>query len=314
LTDSLVDVAGARLWTATTGVGRPVVLLHGGPGGHDDLGPLASMIDDTHVVHRFDQRACGRSSGGPPFTLERWVADLEELPKHWGHDRWVVGGHSFGAELALAYAVTHPLRTEALIYISCLPEFGAGEGGREEYRANRLARIPEALRDRWLTLRSLRESGSKGWSPDEYARIGMLAEFHDPTLAREYTEGWSRIPVNAEVNTQLVEDFRTSCADPRFLDAVRRFDRPAILLHGENTCVLCGRSSGWPHNCRKLGSSDYPAVTFLGSRLPLSFATRSDHSSRPSARRKAPEKVSLVKAAKCRSPNAASLTRSGLEL
>lgn len=232
-TDSFVEVAGARFWTATTGVGRPVVLLHGGPGGHDDLGPLASMIDDTHLVHRFDQRACGRSSGDPPFTLERWVADLEELREHWGHDRWVVGGHSFGAELALAYAVTHPLRTEALIYISCLPEFGAGEGGREGYRANRLARIPEALRDRWLTLRALRESGSQGWNPDEYARIGLLAEFHDPTLAREYTEEWSRIPVNADVNTQLAEDFRTSCADPGFLDAVRRFDRPAVLLHGE---------------------------------------------------------------------------------
>jgi len=234
LTDNFVEIAGARLWTATTGTGPAVVLLHGGPGGHDDLEFLASMIDDAYQVHRFDQRACGRSSGGPPFTAERWLRDLEALREHWGHDRWIVGGHSFGAEIALAYAVTHPHRTDALIYMSCLPEFEAGEAGVEEYRTNRLARIPEDLRDRWLTLRAARESGSEEWSPDEYVRIGMLTDFHDPMLAREYTERWLRIPVNDEVNAQLAEDFRTYFADPRVLDGIRRFDRPALLLHGED--------------------------------------------------------------------------------
>jgi proline iminopeptidase len=46
------------------------------------------------------------------------VADLEALRAHWGLPTWVVGGHSFGATLALAYALTHPDRTRGLIYLS----------------------------------------------------------------------------------------------------------------------------------------------------------------------------------------------------
>jgi proline iminopeptidase len=88
---------GARLWTTTEGDGRAVALCHGGPGGTDTLAPLAGLLVDRCRVHRYDQRACGRSSGGRPFTMRRWVADLDALRRHWGHRRWVVAGHSFGA-------------------------------------------------------------------------------------------------------------------------------------------------------------------------------------------------------------------------
>lgn len=96
---------GARLWTVTEGAARPMVLCHGGPGGTDTLAPVAGMVSDMAQVHRYDQRACGRSCGGPPFTMARWVADLDALRRHWGHRRWVVAGHSFGTGLALAYAI-----------------------------------------------------------------------------------------------------------------------------------------------------------------------------------------------------------------
>src|ERR671922_2421357 len=111
---------GARLWTVTEGDGRPVALCHGGPGGTDTLAPLARLLVDGCRVHRYEQRACGRSSGGRPFTMRRWVADLDALRRHGGHRRWVVVGHSFGAAVALAYALEHPDRTEAIVYLSCV--------------------------------------------------------------------------------------------------------------------------------------------------------------------------------------------------
>jgi len=58
-----VAVDGAELWCATSGHGPGLVLAHGGPGMSDNLGPVAAMVDDLATVHRFDQRACGRSSG-----------------------------------------------------------------------------------------------------------------------------------------------------------------------------------------------------------------------------------------------------------
>jgi pimeloyl-ACP methyl ester carboxylesterase len=61
-----VAVDAAQLWTETTGDGSTaMVLCHGGPGLSDILGPLAAMIDDLAVVHRYDKRAGGRSTGSP---------------------------------------------------------------------------------------------------------------------------------------------------------------------------------------------------------------------------------------------------------
>jgi proline iminopeptidase len=107
----------ARLWTARTGEGQPLVLCHGGPGRCDNLAPVSALVEDVATVYRFDRRACGRS-GGSPGTLARSVADLEGLRRHWGHERWIVGGHSRGASLALAYALAHPARVTGLVLLS----------------------------------------------------------------------------------------------------------------------------------------------------------------------------------------------------
>jgi proline iminopeptidase len=73
--------------------------------------PVADLIDSTHVVHRYDQRGCGWSTGPDDYRLARAIADLDALRASWGRERWTVFGHSWGATLALAYAWTHPERT-----------------------------------------------------------------------------------------------------------------------------------------------------------------------------------------------------------
>jgi pimeloyl-ACP methyl ester carboxylesterase len=109
---------GACLWATTSGVGPPLVLCHGGPGMRDYLGPVGALVDDLATVHRFDQRGAGRSTIQGPYAVGRFVADLEMLRGHFGHRRWLVGGHSWGATLALRYALAHPSRVAALLYLS----------------------------------------------------------------------------------------------------------------------------------------------------------------------------------------------------
>jgi pimeloyl-ACP methyl ester carboxylesterase len=88
--EEAVAVRGATLWTVTTGQGSDaVVLCHGGPGLSDNLEPVASMIDDLAVIHRFDQRGGGRSTGSPPFVVSNFIEDLEALRVHWQHDSWI---------------------------------------------------------------------------------------------------------------------------------------------------------------------------------------------------------------------------------
>jgi proline iminopeptidase len=91
--------------------GKPVVFLHGGPGGGID--PIYRQYFDPSRwrVVLFDQRGCGKSR---PYAELRenttWdlVADIEKLRQHLGIDRWVVFGGSWGSALALAYGQTHP--------------------------------------------------------------------------------------------------------------------------------------------------------------------------------------------------------------
>jgi proline iminopeptidase len=108
----------AKLWTAVQGNGIPVFLCNGGPGSADYLGPVADMIDDLARVIRFEQRGCGRSDPNPPYDLETCLVDIENIRKHYRIQKWIIGGHSWGANLALAYALTHQQHVIGLIYLA----------------------------------------------------------------------------------------------------------------------------------------------------------------------------------------------------
>src|SRR5262245_19440250 len=100
------------------GSGPGVALCHGGPGLWDYLSPVSAVARESARVVRWDQRGCGRSGPTTVHTVARYVDDLEEIRKAYAFERWVVGGHSWGASLALQYALRHPDRTRALLYIS----------------------------------------------------------------------------------------------------------------------------------------------------------------------------------------------------
>jgi proline iminopeptidase len=117
-TERFVEVDGAKLWTSRQGEGFPVLLSSGGPGCCDYLAPVAGLMDDLTEVLRWEQRGCGRSEAVEPYDLARCLADLEGLRKTFGLERWIIGGHSWGANLALIYALEYPEHTAAVIHLS----------------------------------------------------------------------------------------------------------------------------------------------------------------------------------------------------
>lgn len=98
--------------------GIPIVFLHGGPGAG-----ASAMHRRFFDPHRFriiilDQRGCGRSSPIADTidnTTAHLVSDLERLRRHLDVDRWILFGGSWGATLALVYAIHHPQRCLSLI-------------------------------------------------------------------------------------------------------------------------------------------------------------------------------------------------------
>ena len=195
------------------------------------------MLTDVACVHRYDQRACGRSSGGPPFTMARWVEDLEALRRHWGHRQWVVAGHSFGAALALAYALEYSERTEAVIYMSCVVRLHGQPDWYAQYRRARLARMPEPLRQRYLELRRRRDPPRRADAPvaAELRRLTARTDFADPDAAEHLVELQEAelATVNDEVNRELGADFQRLFATPAVRQRLRTLDLPMLLVHGD---------------------------------------------------------------------------------
>ncbi|MFV0293282.1 MAG: prolyl aminopeptidase [Paracoccus sp. (in: a-proteobacteria)] len=98
--------------------GRPVVVLHGGPGGGCSPFMRRFFDPDHYRIILFDQRGCGLST--PHASIEAnttWhlVADIERIRKALGILTWTVFGGSWGATLALAYAQSHPRSVTGLV-------------------------------------------------------------------------------------------------------------------------------------------------------------------------------------------------------
>jgi proline iminopeptidase len=98
--------------------GKPVVVLHGGPGGGSSP-TLRRFHNPAHYrIILFDQRGCGNSTPHACLvdnTTWHLVEDMEVLRKHLSVDSWQVFGGSWGSTLALAYAQSHPTRVEELV-------------------------------------------------------------------------------------------------------------------------------------------------------------------------------------------------------
>ena len=98
--------------------GKPVIFLHGGPGG--GIEPIYRQYFDPKVWRTiiFDQRGCGKSI--PHAELKEnttWdlVDDIEKIREFLNIDSWAVFGGSWGSTLALAYAITYPKKCKSLI-------------------------------------------------------------------------------------------------------------------------------------------------------------------------------------------------------
>ncbi len=216
----VMDVGGGhRIYVEQCGNpnGIPVIVLHGGPGGGCSPAMRRYFDPDVYRVVLFDQRGCGRSR--PHASIEEnttWhlVQDIEAIRTVLAIDRFIVFGGSWGATLALIYAISHPERVSELVlrgvFLMTNAEldwfYGGGAGAFfPELWARFVNPIPQAERKNLIAaynrrlfsgnlmeetrygrawanwenaLASVHNDGPIGESPAEYARAFSRLENH----------------------------------------------------------------------------------------------------------------------------------------
>jgi proline iminopeptidase len=234
--------------------GKPVVFLHGGPGGATSPRHRRAFDPERYRIILLDQRGAGRSlphASEPDYDLSvntTWhlVADLERLRVDRGVDRWQVFGGSWGSTLALAYAQTHPDRVTELVLRgiftlrrSELEWFYEGAAGQifpdvwEQYEAQ----VPVAERGSFVAAYSrllndpdpaVHEPAAVAWSTWESSAITLLP---NPDLVDTFTEprfavAFARIENHYFMNGGWLEEGQL-LADAHLLR-----DIPTVIVQG----------------------------------------------------------------------------------
>lgn len=102
----------------------PVIYLHGGPGGNVstvNFHLLSKLAESGHTIFLYDQAGGGNSSRLKhisDYTVDRHLADLDEITQKMGFEKVILLGQSWGAVLATLYTAAHPEKVSRMILTS----------------------------------------------------------------------------------------------------------------------------------------------------------------------------------------------------
>lgn len=209
----LARVNDTELFWQSHGSGRPVLVMHGGPGlDHSYFRPWLDPLGDSVRLVYYDQRATGRSARTGSLesvSLRTLVDDAEALRAHLGLERIILFGHSFGGCLALAYALHYGKQLDALVLCATAPSvehvpaaFEALAARATAKQRTALARAltgqildDKALKDAWQTLLPLyfaRYRRARGKALSESIRYSAAAWNHLGQIASGLNAGAER--------------------------------------------------------------------------------------------------------------------------
>lgn len=244
--------------------GKPVVFLHGGPGGGTEPKHRRYFDPASYRVVLFDQRGCGRST---PFaslednTTPHLIEDIDRLRDHLEIDRWQVFGGSWGSTLALAYAEAHPSRVTELVLrgifllrkeeIRWFYQEGASwlfpDAWHDFFTHIPPAERGDLLRAYYARLTSsdldVQRAAAKVWSVWEGRTSCLIPnpELIARTAGDDFALAFARIESHYFVNEGWLTNGRELLA-PANVDKIRNI--PGVIVQGRYD-VVCPAKSAW---------------------------------------------------------------------
>lgn len=259
----MIDVGdGHKVYVEQSGRkdGKPVVVLHGGPGGGCSPAMRRYFDPSVYRVILFDQRGCGRSRPHAAVsnnTTWHLVADIERIRTLLEIDQWAVFGGSWGATLALIYAQAHPeavrhliLRGVFLMTQSELDWFYGGGAGQfwPETWERFVDLIPEDERGDLITAYHKRLfSGNmpeeikyaRAWSAWENALASVYSSGSGGEAPGDYARAFARLENHYFINGGFLE------YDGQILDQMDRIAHiPGVIVQGRYD-MICPPRKAW---------------------------------------------------------------------
>ena len=111
-----------KLFREVVGEGPAILMMHAVGLDHAYLRAHDALADEHRVIY-YDHRGNGRSPREGELTHAQWHADAAALLDELGEDRATIYGHSYGAWLALGFALAYPQRVERLVLCGGSPQF-----------------------------------------------------------------------------------------------------------------------------------------------------------------------------------------------
>ena len=240
--------------------GRPVVVLHGGPGGGCSPAMRRYFDPSVYRIILFDQRGCGRSRPHAAVTDNTtWhlVSDIETIRDELGIDEWLVFGGSWGATLALVYGETHPDRVQGLILRgvflmtrSELDWFYGGGAGKfwPETWARFCELVPEDERHdmigayhRRLFSGDLRMETryARAWSAWENALASVYSNGSGGEAPGDYARAFARLENHYFMNAGFLEEDGQILRDAHKLHGI-----PGVIVQGRYD-MICPPHAAW---------------------------------------------------------------------
>ncbi len=118
---SYVENGGARIWYATYGSGKPVILLHGGLGNSGNWGyQVPALVKAGYRAIVIDSRGHGRSTRDEkPYSYELMASDILVAMDTLNIEKAALIGWSDGACTALILGDKNPERVAGVFFFAC---------------------------------------------------------------------------------------------------------------------------------------------------------------------------------------------------
>ncbi|GAC1651363.1 MAG: alpha/beta fold hydrolase [Herpetosiphon sp.] len=234
--EGLKAINGTHLYYKTIGAGKPIFVLHGRSGSHRYFLPhLAPLADDYHVVF-YDQRGTGLSDGQldlMAITMDQFVEDLEALRRAFGFEQIALLSHSWGAEIALAYAFKYPAHLDHLILVDPLPVTNTFLVEQDHTIKQRVAHLsPEAQH----MLQTTCQGSSTTLRADVRTaclNLDAALRFYDPAKALTMDATTDK---NTERNAATVQSLLTASFNrmqPEIDAQLKTLRVPTLIVHGD---------------------------------------------------------------------------------